>query len=463
MIAEHQRELAKVYREDLTMKTLAVTDSGPLPVNNKLLFLLLALGIVFIALDYRVAGIVTSAFLLIAFPEITFALFLNAPLFKGDPRIPALPIDLTILFMGLVAIGAIIRLCQPGFKVTETLRNSSRLIISYLLLSVVLFIGLAYTAVPLYGTQKALRFISITALTCFAPLVLFNNLHRIRLFLYAFLAISSVACFDSITSVPIEEDAYRVATAFGSNNINLGRLAGFSAIVIPGLIFAGRRSWPFLLPLFFLSLFGLFSSASRGPSVAFLVSLAAAWLFGSITWKSKGRIVLVGGLITLVLLSFLLLFKGHFYTLLWRAENIGYAKAERVELLTTALNGARSSFLAPLIGIGTGGFHHLSGHIDVADYNQGAYPHNLIGEIACENGLFGLLVLAFMLLTVFRKTAGVAREFGERNALAYALCFLVLFTFVNSLFSGDINGNRELFACFGIIYAVDNILRQKNS
>jgi O-antigen ligase len=160
------------------------------------------------------------------------------------------------------------------------------------------------------------------------------------------------------------------------------------------------------------------------------------------------------------LVSFLSYFEGHFYTLSTRIEDLPTTTSDRMSFLKLSLESIQSSLSSSLIGVGTGGFRRLAGYGEEQLGSIDVYAHNIFAEHLCENGLLGLCALLTLFFIVARKALRLLRDHEEGNPWVIWVHALLLFSFVNALFSGDANGNRLLFTCFGMIYAADNICRQ---
>lgn len=101
-----------------------------------------------------------------------------------------------------------------------------------------------------------------------------------------------------------------------------------------------------------------------------------------------------------------------------------YSLYERFEYLVFV----NTSDFDSLIGIGTGGFG-----VFFSRFDERIYPHNIFLEIFVENGLIGLVLFLIPLIFYLWK------------AKLDLIKILVVYTFVNTLTSGDIPGNNVFF------------------
>lgn len=130
-------------------------------------------------------GLVLLPFIyfLIKYPEITFALFISAGAYKGDPRLSFLPefLDLTVIFGSFSLIGVVLKIMA---KKARFIIPSKKVLIPYIIIALLGIISLFYTRAPMYGTDKLLRFLTITSLSLFLPLFLFQKEFYIKRFFF---------------------------------------------------------------------------------------------------------------------------------------------------------------------------------------------------------------------------------------------------------------------------------------
>jgi O-antigen ligase len=278
--------------------------------------------------------------------------------------------------------------------------------------------------------------------------------------------LSSAMCIESLFLQPIIKSGWSFHSAFGSNYIAFARTTGYALIIIIGLIFSAKKFNP-IIPIwicfFFLNLFGLFYSGSRAPVIAFITTVFFIWLYMLISSKLKIKMASVGVSLIIFTLSFIFFFDEYFYVLFTKMEELGsgelYNYSSRSKFYTQSINALNSSILSPFIGIGIGGFNYIAGF---ADTKEGVYPHNIFLEILCETGILGLAVFLFLLVNIYKRIDILIRSRSDLRPLVYTVSGLILYMLINSLFSADINGNRVLFASFGMLYAFNNINRQEN-
>ena len=105
----------------------------------------------------------------------------------------------------------------------------------------------------------------------------------------------------------------------------------------------------------------------------------------------------------------------------------------------------------PLAGIGTGSFQTIGKEL-FPWLPTFRYPHNLLFEVACENGSIGLLILLlFITIIIVRGFKLTAVLVNEDKLLASYIFALIVFSLLNSMVSGDITMNAEIWLFAGFL------------
>jgi O-antigen ligase len=126
------------------------------------------------------------------------------------------------------------------------------------------------------------------------------------------------------------------------------------------------------------------------------------------------------------------------YALLFSA-NPGASVLVRAEMFAESMEIAVHH---PIGGVGTGSFGA------VARVEPILYPHNIIGELACENGIAsGLMMLSAMVLG---GVSAFKRAWRTGTPTAWAVLYVVVFCILNSMVSGDLNDNQVMFGFLSI-------------
>src|SRR5437899_2718617 len=210
----------------------------------------------------------------VAYPEIVYALFLTAGVYKTDERLAySLPVwlDLTVLLGLLCMLGTVIR----GLARPEGVgRPAMRVCVGYGILLLAGLASLSFTPAPVYGGDKLARLATITALALFLPFSVCREHRRVVRFLGALVVLGMLMVGDAV-SVGLVPGEDRMGTAFGSNHLALGRVTGLGALVALFLWFARSRavvSRVLAAAAAVWMVFGALLAGGRGP----VLSLAAA-------------------------------------------------------------------------------------------------------------------------------------------------------------------------------------------
>lgn len=417
-----------------------------------------------------------SLYLLIRYPEISFALFLIAGVYKADPRLAFIQnyFDLTLSFGFLTIIGLIFRKIKNSSSQIAIPVPSKPLLIGYIYIFLLAILSLIYAPVTAYGTEKSARFITITFLAFFLPFFLFKkeeiskNLNSIKRFFSVFvlLALSIVI---SILNTGITPGKIGFADAFGGNYIVAGRTIGTALIILVFYFLESTNNK--IVKLVYLSLitlmiFGMFITGGRAPLMAAGVSLLVVYSMNFIKFldtkrvsrKSVVKTVTLLGIVLFLVIRFSNYFSTVFYRLgLLQAQNQGQsvflaAISERLELSEYAVN---AMFRFPF-GLGFGGFTqwYNGGNTGI----QFLYPHNLFLELGAEGGVLGLLaILLLVIKSFFNLLSNSSLSPLQNKPLKDTLLSLLVFMIFNSTVSGELNDDRTLFALIGLIDAVKKI------
>jgi O-antigen ligase len=247
--------------------------------------------------------------------------------------------------------------------------------------------------------------------------------------------------------------------------IGAGWLMGMAILLLLFYPLSRRRGRRRMLLIFLVPLFlaGLMASAARGPMVA----LSIAVLIGVAVWMKEGRMKIVTAA---ALLFFLTIGVGGAYLVLRQTDRGKYtAKASELETMfaggtTTGSAGKRVDFYRatlnaipnqPLLGTGIGSWSKFYYGSD-----QRNYPHDLLLEIAFEEGLIGL---AAFLAVLGLAAISIVRMIGDSRSHFLVLGLLVLYCVIVSLFSGDLDDNRVLWLWMGVALSVCRLVQVRMS
>jgi O-antigen ligase len=125
---------------------------------------------------------------------------------------------------------------------------------------------------------------------------------------------------------------------------------------------------------------------------------------------------------------------------------------KRVDFYRATLNAIPNQ---PLLGTGIGSWSKFYYGSD-----QRNYPHDLLREIAFEEGLIGL---AAYLAVLGLAAISIVRMIGDSRSHFLVLGLLVLYCVIVSLFSGDLDDNRVLWLWMGVALSVCRLVQVRMS
>jgi O-antigen ligase len=426
---------------------------------------------------FAIAAVISpiAIYLACLFPEVMYATFLTAGTFKADRTLAfVIPqsIDLTLLFGTLTVVGASYSVVRNW----STLAYPPRLLVlPYLLFTIWAACTLTFTISPIYGADKFLRFATITSLALFAPFVLPRSIAVFQR-LFSTFVLLAVAMVIDVLAGGVRPGSFELRGAFGSDYLELGRAVGMGLLIVM-LFFLVRQMYlrkqgkRWMLVFYAaLSAFlgaGLFLGGGRGPLLATVVTTAFMFInvsvnvVGNVPFPSRHSMhvplttMLLVILITAGLTAFAANTYRSYFAATWARFDVfftsgGSSVAERARRFDTAAAIA-TTWPTSVTGVGIGGFTTAYGRYDA---RRGEYPHNVFLEIGSELGALGTFALTWMLVWSFRQWSATKRA-GQIDLLfiGYTLFAMFIFQLFNASVSGDINDNRLLFACIGLIGA----------
>jgi hypothetical protein len=403
-----------------------------------------------------IAGI---GFLWLAFKSPVF--FLVAALFIPQLKKywPLQPIDqkadLTVAMLIGLAVGVAWMLMKYLARIDKTPRPTFSLIprwpiYGFALFAAVVALSYSYTPAVSYGGTELVRFLGIGTLMLIAPIVIIRSERDLRQFVVLFLGAGCILALQMIIHL---DDRQQAANPTGDiTRIGAGWLMGM--VILLALYFRPFQRDKFntaaawvLVPIF---AFALIASAARGPITALLVVLILNLATSS---KALSKIV-----IAVLLLGV----SGYAAFAVFSRIDPGKYNAKLAELEDLAQGKATSGSAAVRIryyrqtiaalpdhwflggGIGSWGVFYYG-------TDQRNYPHNLLLLIGFEEGIVGISALCVFLFAIGATSVRLLRKTGNHYAVFPSL---VLFCFVVSMFSGDLDDNRILWYWTGVTLAI---------
>lgn len=408
---------------------------------------LAAAGLGPLALGIPAAGAIV--YLLVRYPLVLYIAFLYIGLFKGQGIIERLPVDATLV-LGLLLGGVCLqRLLVGRFRLPPMM-----LALPVVLIATLMAISLVWTPEYVYGSEKTLKFATLTALGAFAPFFLIEGRKDVRRLLVLLGVVGVIGAIIVFTlGTTAGQDQGRLEFSGAANTIFTSRFLLTGAfILLLAPLFGLWKRWRGGIVLTGLIVVAIAASiGSRGPVVAFALALVCT--IAAVVLREPRRIVPVLVLVMagIAVLPFISLPEAS-------SERLGnlihnpsgtFEQDLRSRLYEKGIELAEEH---PVRGIGAGGFFNYS---YVVTNREERYPHNVFIETAAELGIVPALLLAasvLALIVALYRRAWVAG--GEDRTTIYLLAGVFLLNLFATQFSGDFNDNKTFWAMLGVGWLV---------
>ena len=400
-------------------------------------------------------------------PPLIFVGYLKTAESKGfsptDPTLVAL-----LLLWGSIVLDLLLAITKNDHHWLRGLLTQWKGVASFGALAAMTAVSYLYSPAPSYGWDKLTRFLVISGILFVAPLVLIRKTDDLRHFTLAMLICAillSLKLLYGINDASLFTAAGHPLTSESREvtQIGAGQAVGFGLL---WLLFCTHYSLRRLSLLISVPLLcaALIASVARGP-ILFFVAVLVPFLClrgvrAAVTATNVWLPVLLGGLLafagSLDWLQRQESAQAKFATKRAEIEEVlrgsstpTYTAGRRLTLYRWALEMFAEK---PLAGWGLGGWSYYALDRDIP-----AYPHNLVLEIAAEEGVLGLAALGSLLLTVSLALRRIWRSSPDLSFIAPVFAFSLLATMT----SGDINVNRPLWLWCGVIFALAGIARRR--
>ncbi len=371
----------------------------------------------------------------------TVLILVYAGIFKANPFLSWMPVDLTLLGAVLVLGGVI------AVVVRSDVPRGTGVVLAIW----ATFVPAAFLHAPTaYGSSKTLYLFTLTLLAALGPLFLLQSERRQRIWVIMQIGLGCVlAAGAAFSPAPPASDGavYRLALD-GSNAIGAGRTAGVAVVGFLVLALVGHRRRGWLLLAGAAVTVPLFLSGSRGPVLAAAMATAAVAVVAPVSGARRlVRVALVA--------------VGGFLVWYWlRGDTTG--AVGRISSTLLAGNAAGTSSQARVMlwgeawgyiqghpwGAGWGGLGNLGAPGLLGQFGL-MYPHDLLLEVTGEAGwIAGIAVIVFLWCGLRRLRANAV------SAYSAALLGMAVFFTVNAMISGDINDNRAMWASIAIGWVI---------
>jgi O-antigen ligase len=255
--------------------------------------------------------------------------------------------------------------------------------------------------------------------------------------------------------------------------IGAGHMIGMTILLIVNYQISEKQWVRALIFLTFpLLTAGLIATDARGPAFACLA------LLGVSVFRGKGARFFSGKLAKAGIVVMVLAIVGFTVIKMTRTGNrrVSQKRAEIVQILSGEMPhgsvadrlfgyaGAISGFAKkPLSGLGAGGSRaYLANYHGPFGLSGGElelkYPHNIVLQVAAEQGIFGLAALLAFLWCSYKTMRSVSIATGGRLS-----CFLWVFLFdmFCTMVSGDLDTWRAVWLWCGMALAISRMLGAK--
>jgi O-antigen ligase len=434
-------------------------------------------GLTAIALAYlSLARSVEPAWVLAAITGVLLALFvmrrwpvllLVGLLFVGNFKTTAAQgisfADPTMILLLLTAGAVFLEILFMLGRVSEwtlhdLFRGQQLGIISFVAFVSIVAISYLYTAAPHYGGEKVARFLVFKPLVFFAALILLKREKEVRQALAAFftlgLALTAKDIFDFL------HPTQRVLSGdTDTTHIGDAQLIGMTLLIL--FFSSSFRRFPKILgvaAVLFLGA-GLIACTARGPLLSALFVLL---VYSVVARKMKGFLSykqILAGLVLFVVVIATALSQIDRYpaaqakvaekqkelvAFFQGASDPGGTMEQRLDFYHSAVSALAEK---PLTGWGVGGWP-----VFYYGYERDGFPHNIILEVAAEQGFLGLAIL-FAFLTA--NWLAACNIWKLRPDLAVVLP-LFAFSLLVCMFSSDLNA-RTLWFWGGAVFAINRM------
>ncbi len=390
--------------------------------------------IAFVLLGMFAAGTVA----VILAPELALALFLVAGGIKGNPLVRGVPVDLTLAAALLIVVAV-------GVKALQGQRLPALPPATALFVGLAAFLGVSvlWTRNETVGMSKAVTFETLTAIAFFAPFFLLRT--RTAL-VRMMLALVGAGLLVALTAVSTGQPSQPLVAA-GGNEIELGLYSALGLVAAVGYL---MLFGPPLLRLLWLVPAAILGSAILGAgSRGALSGAALALIFVAVSRalaSSRGRgialVAVAAAVAIFVAAPNIAGLAGAKYQNQLFSTNTQRVLGDRAYLY----DQAQTLALNHPFGVGAGGFDPNSDTL---------YPHNIALELASEEGLLGVVLVAALVAAAWRARARFRT--GPLSPEATLAGALLVFTLTEAFVSFDLNENRLLWFSLGLALAIPRL------
>lgn len=359
--------------------------------------------------------------------------------FKGTPVLSWLPVDATVLAVGLLVALVVGRFVVDPGRLTVSLGG---------VVVVAAFLPAALAHVPVGYQDEKLQGMVVTLAIVVTSASLLTTPARRRAWLWA-LGLIGVFMAIAVDLLPRDDSVWGRASLEGSNTIATGRVTGTAIVVFATFMFwrGARHRWLLGIAVV-LTAAALVDSGSRGP-----VLFAAASVAVMVVLHREGRLVKMLALAIGLVVGAVAATSDYSagatrLGLVLTGEATG---TEARQPLWAAAWRAMGDWPGSFWGTGWGGFVSVLPVGDRLDTGDRQYPHNFVLEAFTEGGwIAGVAILAFVVLSLVRLRRAVV----DRDSLA--MFSVAVFAVLNACVSGDLGNNRLAWVVLALAWVAQD-------
>ncbi len=366
-------------------------------------------------------------------------LLVFAGVFKANPLLASLAVDLTLLAAGVLAVTML------GAWLGQRLRLPAA-VVPVVMLGAAFLPAAVWAADNNYASAKLTEGFPLMFLAAAAPAFLITTSERLSAWLTLIVLVALIVVTVGALAGPAQQTG--TFALAGANTISTAQATGAGLVVVLVLLTTGSgHRLPLLLIAAVLAV-PLISTGSRGPTASAAITVVIVALSAPVGREHRVRTALLSGLALLA---------GAY--LLGRSQSAGAERIRDViygdDVLQQRSITARVRLwdiaveITPGVpeGLGWGNFFEAIGNVSFADAGYRQYAHNVILEAFVEGGwLAGVAVLMLLVLGLARLRRAATDRFVA------AIYGLAIFATGNAMVSGDIPDNRLLWVSIAIAW-----------
>ncbi|MFJ2550876.1 O-antigen ligase family protein [Microbacterium sp. NPDC087591] len=353
---------------------------------------------------------------------------------KENPLLQWVPVDLTLLVFGLVLIMVIRARLIHG-------PTTGRVLIPWALWGA--FIpAVALSDFDSYSTTKITTLFTVTLILAIAPFYLLREPSQRVAFLRALAVVAVIIAVLALLNPSTSASYTNRLTLEGADTIGTARVSMAGAVILTLTAFQRgiKPIWRIGMVLLagMTAMLGVLSG-SRGPVIAGVAAIVVVIAIAPAMKRYRGRALISAGLLGIVVV--------------WIAIQNESDGLNRIASILTGEPSTSSNIRSSLwetgldrlivtpLGAGWGGYES-AGSI----YR---YPHNLLIEVGIEGGWLLLLVVTVLIIATLIRGVMVAK-----NTSGVIFLGLFIFSIINVMVSGDINGTRLFWPVLFVMWVI---------